>query len=87
MRSTNTVLAHLSFLKTVSLMRLMNSVQDVVRLTLIVVLRILITKSSSDNHYVIEAKTPESGRTLMIGFEGTNDMVRDEREKQKRHNF
>ena len=40
-----------------------------------------------DNHFVIEAKTPESGRTLVIGFEGTNEMVRDERTKSKTHQF
>jgi len=40
-----------------------------------------------DNHFVVEAKTPESNRTLVIGFEGTNDMVIDERMKSKTHGF
>jgi hypothetical protein len=38
---------------------------------------------TTDNHYVLDAKTPENQGTLMIGFEGTMDMVRDERMKAK----
>eukprot|EP00696_Hemimastix_kukwesjijk_P006618 gnl/Hemi2/18363_TR6094_c0_g1_i1.p1 gnl/Hemi2/18363_TR6094_c0_g1~~gnl/Hemi2/18363_TR6094_c0_g1_i1.p1 ORF type:complete len:111 (-),score=39.87 gnl/Hemi2/18363_TR6094_c0_g1_i1:163-495(-) len=33
-----------------------------------------------DNHYVIEAKTPESTGTLVVEYEGTADMIRDERQ-------
>eukprot|EP01113_Clastostelium_recurvatum_P034671 TRINITY_DN4730_c0_g1_i2.p1 TRINITY_DN4730_c0_g1~~TRINITY_DN4730_c0_g1_i2.p1 ORF type:complete len:127 (-),score=16.53 TRINITY_DN4730_c0_g1_i2:20-370(-) len=36
-----------------------------------------------DNHYVIEAKTPESQGQFMISLEGSADMIRDHREKQK----
>jgi len=38
-----------------------------------------------DNHFVIEAKTRESEGKLVIGFEGTMDMIVDERAKSK-HN-
>lgn len=37
----------------------------------------------SDNHFVIDAKTPESEGKLVIGFEGTMDMIRDERMRGK----
>eukprot|EP01111_Echinosteliopsis_oligospora_P006354 TRINITY_DN2045_c0_g1_i1.p1 TRINITY_DN2045_c0_g1~~TRINITY_DN2045_c0_g1_i1.p1 ORF type:complete len:113 (+),score=19.74 TRINITY_DN2045_c0_g1_i1:101-439(+) len=36
-----------------------------------------------DNHYYIEAKTPESSGKLVIGFEGTMDMIVDPRMKTK----
>jgi hypothetical protein len=36
-----------------------------------------------DNHYVIEAKTPESQGRFVIELEGSSDMVRDDRVKSK----
>jgi len=40
-----------------------------------------------DNHFVIDAKTRESTGHLVIGFEGTNDMIRDERMAAKKHDI
>lgn len=38
---------------------------------------------NTDNHYVVEAKTPENKGALMIQLEGTTDMIRDDRMKSK----
>lgn len=38
--------------------------------------------AGTDNHYVIEAKTPDQG-ALMIQLEGTTDMIRDDRVRAK----
>ena len=37
-----------------------------------------------DNHYVLDADVPEEPR-LMIGVEGTTDMIRDDRMKRREH--
>eukprot|EP01112_Ceratiomyxa_fruticulosa_P022190 TRINITY_DN8057_c0_g1_i1.p1 TRINITY_DN8057_c0_g1~~TRINITY_DN8057_c0_g1_i1.p1 ORF type:complete len:119 (-),score=18.26 TRINITY_DN8057_c0_g1_i1:141-497(-) len=38
---------------------------------------------SCDNHFYIEAKTPETEGQLVIQLEGSADMIRDSRQKQK----
>jgi hypothetical protein len=35
-----------------------------------------------DNHFVLPAKTKEEPK-LMIGFEGSSDMIRDDRQKAR----
>ena len=36
-----------------------------------------------DNHYIIEAKTPETEGHLVIQLEGTADMIKDDRVRSK----
>jgi RNA polymerase subunit RPABC4/transcription elongation factor Spt4 len=36
-----------------------------------------------DNHYYVEAKTAQNQGVAVIAFEGTSDMIRDERVKSK----
>eukprot|EP01110_Echinostelium_bisporum_P009964 TRINITY_DN34615_c0_g1_i1.p1 TRINITY_DN34615_c0_g1~~TRINITY_DN34615_c0_g1_i1.p1 ORF type:complete len:108 (-),score=25.90 TRINITY_DN34615_c0_g1_i1:76-399(-) len=38
-----------------------------------------------DNHFMIEAKTPETQGKYIIQLEGTADMIRDERQGSNRH--
>ena len=37
-----------------------------------------------DNHFFIDAKTPQTDGYMAISLQGDSNMVRDEREKQKR---
>jgi uncharacterized CHY-type Zn-finger protein len=39
-----------------------------------------------DNHFLIEAKTPETEGKLVVELEGSQQMLRDDREKQKNSN-
>ena len=36
-----------------------------------------------DNHFIIDAKTPDDNKQLMIEIEGEHGVVRDEREKPR----
>jgi len=36
-----------------------------------------------DNHYLIDAKTPETEGKFVVGFEGGEHLVRDDREKAR----